>query len=191
MRSLSRNGYTTFIIRFRFSGKNTFYLPELATHLFHHVCSSASHSIHRQSAEKKCHHRTDEHTRQNFRIHQRNIIIPHKIGKCRLTNQDRCTIGKFEHRLSDTSQPDTNLFHIRSQQSETGKCSRTDSKSLSGSRRCISQRIEGIGSFSHLLAQTAHLSISSRIIGNRTISIGCQRDSQCRKHSHRSNTYTI
>ena len=45
------------------------------------VSGCAADRIHRQSTEQERHHRTEEHTRKNFRIHQRHVVIVHEIDK--------------------------------------------------------------------------------------------------------------
>ena len=43
----------------------------------------------------------------------------------------------------------------------------------------------------HFLAQFTHLSVTTCVIGDGAVSVGSQRDAQCREHTNSSNTYTI
>ena len=135
----------------------------------------ATDGIHRQSAEQKGHHRTEEHTGKNFRIHQRHIIIVHEIDKGSIGGRNNISVWHTQVHRSQTGQTDTDLFNIRCQQSQSGQCSGTDSKTFPGCCCCISQRIERISTFAYLRTQACHFRITPCIISNRTISIRSQR----------------
>ena len=94
LRTLSRDLDATGIIWFSLTGKNSFYFAELSSYFFNHMPSSTTNSIHRKTTEKKCHHGTQEHTCQHFRIHKSNIVIVHEIGKGCLVNRNFSAVGK-------------------------------------------------------------------------------------------------
>ena len=83
------------------------------------------------------------------------------------------------------------LLYVRGQQGQRREGCRTDGKALTGSSSGVAEGIEGIGTVAHLLAELAHLCISSRIVGDRTVGIGSQRDTQGGEHTDSSDTDTI
>ena len=155
------------------------------------MSGSTSDCIHSQTTEQECHHRTEKHTGKYLRIHQIYLIIVHKIHKGSIGRTDRVSIRKSKYQITKTSQPNADLLNIRSQQCQPRKSSRANGKTFSGSSRCISQRIERIGAFTHLLTQRGHLRIATGIVGYRTVSIRSKRNAQCRKHTDSSNTDAV
>ena len=178
-----RNLYATGVIGFRFSCQDTRYFAELAAYFFYHMSGSASYGVHRQSAEHKGHHRPQEHARQYFRIHQRHIVVDHKVGERSLRYLHRTSVGKRQDVFSQAQQADLDLFYIRRQQRQSRQGGRADGESFTGGGCGVTQRVEGIGTFAYFFAQTRHFGISSGIVGNRTVSVGCQCDTQGGKHA--------
>ena len=137
----------------------------------------AADRIHRQSTEQERHHRTEEHTGKNFGIHQRHVVIVHEIDKGSIGGRDDIAVRHTQVYCSQAGQTDTDFFDIGCQQSQSGQCSGTDSKTFSGCRGCISQRVERIGTLTHLGTQTGHFRITACIISNRAVSVRSQCDS--------------
>ena len=174
MRAFCGNGHTTFIIRLRLTGKDTFYFAELAAHFIHHVRSGTTYGIHCQATEQESHHTAKKHSRKHFRIHQRYIIMVHEIEEGGILHRYRLT-AHSNVGSTQTRQSDTNLFYVGRKQGESRQRGRADGKPLTRSGCCITQRIERIGTLAHFLAQTGHFGIATGIVGNRSISIRSQR----------------
>lgn len=127
-----RNLYATGVIGFRFSCQDTRYFAELAAYFFYHMSGGASYGVHRQPAEHKGHHRPQEHARQYFRIHQRHIVVDHKVGERCFRYLHRTSVGKRQDGFSQAQQADLDLFYIRRQQRQSRQGGRADGESFTG-----------------------------------------------------------
>ena len=116
--------------------------------------------------------------------------MSHKIRYRRLYGVNALS-GDADYLLTHPVESYLYFFHIRSQQSQACQCSRSYGETLAGSGRGIAEGIEDIGTAADLRVQTAHLGIASCIVGYRTVSVGSQRDSESRQHSHCSDTDTV
>ena len=191
MSPLRRDLHATCIIGSRLSLQDTFDFAELTAHLIHHALCGTSHGVHRQPAEQEGHHGPDKRTDQYVRIHQRYLEVIHHIQNIGLFDRFDGSIGQFHSRLSDMLHTDLNLLDIRSQQSQCRQRCRPDGKTFTGRRRRITQSIECIGTFTYFRIETAHLGISSGVVGDRPVSIGSQRNTQRRQHTDRCYTDSI
>ena len=81
-------------------------------------------------------------------------------------------------------QTDLDLLDIGGQQRQRRQRGRADSEPLARSGGRVPQRIERIGAAAHLGSQLAHLGVSARIVGDRAVGVGGQRDAQRREHPH-------
>ena len=87
--------------------------------------------------------------------------------------------------------PDANFFHIRRHQRQRRQGRRAYCKSFAHRRRRITQRIQCIGPFAYLRLLAGHFRVTARIVCDRSISIGSQRNAQRRQHRHRRDTHPI
>ena len=92
---------------------------------------------------------------------------------------------------AQTGQTDTDFLDVGCKQGKSRQCSRTDGKALTRSGCRIAQRIERIGTLTHLLAQTGHFRIAAGIVGDRTVSVRGQCNAQRGKHAYGSDTDAV
>ena len=189
--SLGRDGHAAFVVGFGLAGEDALDFAELAAHLLDHVCGGTTYGVHGQSAEEEGHHRTDEHAREHFGVHQGNVVVAHEVGKRGFADHHRSAVGKLEDGLADAGQTDANLLHVRGQQSQTREGGRANGKAFAGSGGGVAQRVEGVGSFAYLFAQAAHLGVTAGVVGNGTVGVGSQSDTQRREHAHGCDTDTV
>ena len=147
--------------------------------------------IHRQSTEKKCHHRAQKHTGKNFRIHQRHIVVMHKVEESGILKSHGIAMRKRQFGSPEAGQPDTDFLDIRGQQSQSRQSGGTDGKAFARSGCSIAQGVKRIGTLTHLFTQTGHFRIATRVVSYRSVSICSKRDAQCRKHTYCGNANTI
>ena len=91
----------------------------------------------------------------------------------------------------DVLHPDLDLFDIGSQQRQRRQRGRTDREPFTGGGRRITERIQRIGAFAHIRIESAHFGVTARIVGDRAVSVGRQRNPERREHPHRRDTDPI
>ena len=171
--------------------KDALDLAELAAHLVHHALGRTPHGVHRQAAEQERHHRADKHADQHRRIHQRHVVILHKIEERSLLDQLRRAVGQVEGRHAVVQQSDAYLFDIGGQQRKGRQRGRTDGEALARGGRRVAQRVERIGAFAHFGSQPAHLGIAAGIVGDRAVSVRGEGDAQRREHADRGDADAV
>ena len=88
-------------------------------------------------------------------------------------------------------QSDANLLDIRGQQREGRQGRRTDGEAFARGGRGVTQSIEGVGAPADLGAETAHLGVAARIVGDGAVGVGGEGDAQRRKHAHGGDTDAV
>ena len=83
------------------------------------------------------------------------------------------------------------LINIGRYQGQGRKRGGTNGKSLACGSRGVAQGIQCIGSLTHLLRHVRHLCNTARIIGNRSVSIGCQGNAQGGQHAHCGHAHAV
>ena len=174
--SLGRDLYASGVVGFGFTRKDSFDFSELTAHFFYHARGGTSYGVHRKSAEEECHHASDEHARQYFRVHQRHVVINHEIVQSCFSDRYLDAVGEFQYGGSDAFKADAHFFDIGSQEGKPRKGSRSDGESFPRGGGGIAQRVERIGTPAHFFAQLAHLGIASGVIGYRSVSVCGESD---------------
>ena len=165
-------------------------LTELAAHFFNHLLGSTAHGLHCKTAEQEGSHGTDECTHQHLRVHQVHLEVVHEVGDGGLGGTDHLALHVGHHHVG-TIHGNLDFLDIRGQKCQSGKCGRTDGEALTRSGRGVAKCIQGIGAVAHFLTQLAHLGVTTGIVGNRTVGVGGQCDTQCGEHTHGSDTHAI
>ena len=90
LRGLRGDAHASGIVRTLLSFEDSGDFPELAAYFDDHLLGGAAHCIHRQSAEQEGHHRADEYAGEDYRIHDRDIIVRHDLryGRMQLAETD-------------------------------------------------------------------------------------------------------
>src|SRR5690554_4569807 len=117
------------------------------------------------------------------------FVMLYKVVKRSLNSRhiiDQCFRG-----IQNLHKHHAHFLKVRSQKRQGCQSRTTNGKALTGSGSRVPQRIERIGTLTHLGTQTTHLGISAGIVGNGAVSIGGQGNPQSGKHPHCSNTNPI
>ena len=165
-------------------------LTELSAHLFHHLLGGTSHSLHCESTEQEGGHGADEGTYQHARVHQVHLEVVHEVGYGSVDSVNLLT-GQVHDDIARAVHRNLHLLDIGSQQGQGREGGRTNGEALTGSGGGVTKSIECIRTVAHLFTQLTHLSVTACIVGNRTVGIRSQGDTQRREHTHGSNTDTI
>ena len=91
----------------------------------------------------------------------------------------------------DAAMTNLDLFDIGSEQSQGCEGGRANGEALTCSSGGVAKSVERIRAVTYLFAQTTHLCITTSIVGDRTVCISSQRDTQRREHSYSSDTDAI
>ena len=172
--------HTSSIIRRSLALKDSLDLTELATNFLNHRFSRTTYSSHRQSTEQEGCHRSQESTHQHLRIDEIHLEEIDEIdgsGIRWIKDVSGC-IHILLAILYGTNHGYLDFLNVRCKKRQSCKGCRTDGKTFTCGSSGIAKCIECIGTFTHLLTQSAHLRITSGIVGNRTVSIRCQGDTQ-------------
>ena len=163
-----------------FLRKDSLDFAELAAHFVYHMgrCTSLPHSssIHRKEMPSS----GPETYRKNFQIHQRHIVVMHKVKESGILKSHGIAMRKRQFSSPEAGQPDTDFLDIRGQQSQSRQSGGTDGKAFARSGCSIAQGVKRIGTLAHLFTQTGHFRIATRVVGYRSVSICSKRDAQCR-----------
>src|SRR5690554_7855840 len=117
------------------------------------------------------------------------FVMLYKVVKRSLNSRhiiDQCFRG-----IQNLHKHHAHFLKVRSQKRQSSQSGTTNGKTLTGSGSRVPQRIERIGTLTHLGTQGTHLSISAGIVGNGTVSVGGQGNAQGREHAHRRNTNSV
>ena len=156
----------------------------MAAYFHHHLGGGTSHGLHGEAAEEKGHHSSQENSHQYAGVHQGDVVQFHYVrdaGVYRLNG----TAADFQHGPAHVTQADFNLFNIGSQQRQGGEGGRSDGKALAGGGRGVAQGVQHVRLFTHGRIQFAHLGVAAGVVGDGTVSVCGQGDSQRGKHAHR------
>lgn len=183
---------------------------ELTANFLNHGTGCASDCFHSHGRKDQDHHRAQEQTRKDCWIHQRNVVGGHEVRHRGVVRADErlaerpsgfdclgicfgsLTLEECQRTLDvnsvtsfsrQTAEPDTNLFQVTGEQGHCGQSRRTDCKALSGCSRRIAERVQGIGTLTHILRQMGHFGIAASVIGDRAKRVCCKSDAQSGQHA--------
>lgn len=100
------------IIRFGFSAQDALDFTELPPHFLYHVGCCTPYGVHGQPAEKESHHAADEHAREDFRVHQRHVIVGHEVGERSIMYGQRVAVRQGQYSFAQARQTDADFFDI-------------------------------------------------------------------------------
>ena len=186
LRTLGGDSYAACVVRIGLTFEDTFDRLELPTHFLYHLLRRTAHRVHRQTAEEERHHRADEDTYQHDRVHQVDVIRIHEIYQTCFRR-----LYPVRQRFACTDERYLDLFDIRCQERQRREGGTTDSKTFSGRSRGVAEGIECIRALTNLCRQTTHLCVTAGVVGDRTVSVRSQGDSQGREHTYRRDTDTV
>ena len=112
LRALGRDRHAAGIVRCRFSFEYALDLTELSPYFLHHALGGATYGIHRKPAEQECHHRADEGSHQNVRIHQRDLEIVHQVQNVCVGYGFHRSVGQLERTLPDVLHADLDFLDV-------------------------------------------------------------------------------
>ena len=188
--STSRDFHTTTVVRCACTFEDTGNLTELTAHLLYHLLCCTTYSLHRHTTEQESGHRTNEGTNDHARVHEVDLEVVHEVGDSSVGSRDHVACH-IRQGLSGTSHRDLDLLDIRGKEGKGGEGSRTDGKALTCSGSGVTKCIKRVGTMTNLFAQSAHFGITTGIVGDRSISVSGEGDTQCREHTDGSNTDAI
>jgi len=106
----------------------------------------------------------------------------HQIDHRHLTDRADRNFLRADHDrtglTSDLIHPHLDLFEERRQKSHRRKSGRTDRKTLTCRGGGIPERVERVCALTNFFRKTRHFRITTRVISNRTISIGRERNTE-------------
>ena len=88
-------------------------------------------------------------------------------------------------------QSDADLFEVGGEQCQGGEGRRADGEALPRGGCGVAQRIERVGAAAHLGPQPAHFGVAARIVGDRAVGVGRERDAQRREHPDGGDAYAV
>ena len=88
-------------------------------------------------------------------------------------------------RFNDTNESDTNFFDVGSEERERGERCGTDGKAFARCRRRVPERVERVRAFAHLRVKTGHFGVPAGVVGDGTVSVRRERDSERGEHPDR------
>ena len=188
--STGGNFYAGTVVGSACAFENTRNLTELTTNLLNHLLGSTTYSLHGESAEQEGSHSTDESTDEHLGVHQVHLEVVHEVGNGGLSGIDGLALDILHHHAG-TIHRNLDFLDVRGEESEGRECSRTDGEALTRSSSGISKRVERVSTMTNLFAEFTHLSVTTGVVGNRSVSVGCQRNTQRREHSHSSDTDAV
>ena len=82
----------------------------------------------------------------------------------------RVAVRQGQYSFAQARQPDSGFLQYKKLKVPGRSGCRADGKAFAGSCRGVTQRIQGIRAFAHGLAQSAHFSVSARVVGYGAVS---------------------
>ena len=83
------------------------------------------------------------------------------------------------------------LFDVRGEERQRRECCRTDGEALTRCCCGVTKSVKGVGTVTHFFAKFTHFGITAGIVGNRSVGVGGEGDTQCGEHSYGSNTNAV
>ena len=85
--------------------------------------------------------------------------------------------------FSDVSETDFDFFYVGSKECKTREGCGTDCETLTCCRSGVSKSVKHIRTLTDFRIEFTHLSVTSRVVGNRAVSVGGKGYAKSRKHS--------
>ena len=170
-------------------------VAQLAAYFFHHALGSATHGVHGQTAEQEGKHGTNEDTQQHLRVHERHVERGHELSDVHLGN-----LSAVEHSVAEVAglegltvvdSGNLELLNVGGKKGKGGQSGGTDGEALTGSGGGVAQCVQSVRAAAHVITQSAHLGVTAGVVGNGTVGVRSQGQTQRGEHTHSGDTDAV